>query len=165
MKILNELRLQFEDGLWALDPELALIDMVLGLHPEYYEWVAEEIVSGNKDNDLGRGDTPTVEQVVRAAIFKELKQLRRSGTGVRTIRFADLPGVHQAGDERAILVRDVLQIHIENIGGFLDETHGGDQLAWLWRKDWKTELGFGSTRRSWRAISTTRRTTRWYGIA
>lgn len=75
MKILNELRLQFEDGLWALDPELALIDTVLGVHPEFYDLVAEEIVSANQNNDLGRGDTPSVEQVVRAAIYKELKQL------------------------------------------------------------------------------------------
>jgi IS5 family transposase len=75
MKILNELGLRFEDGLWALDPELALIDAVLEEHPEFYDLVAEEMVSANKNNDWGRGDTPTVEQVVRAAIFKELKQL------------------------------------------------------------------------------------------
>jgi IS5 family transposase len=75
MKILSDLQLRFENGLWALDPELALIDTVLEGHPEFYDLVAEEIVSANRNNNLGRGDAPSVEQVVRGAIFKELKQL------------------------------------------------------------------------------------------
>ena len=75
MKIVNDLRLRFEDGLWALDTELALIDVVLEKHPEFYELVAEDIQGANKNNELGRKDGPSVEQVVRAAIYKELKQL------------------------------------------------------------------------------------------
>ena len=75
MKILNDLRLRFEDGLWVLDAELALIDTVLEKHPEFYDLVAGDILGASKNNELGRKDRPSVEQVVRAAIYKELKQL------------------------------------------------------------------------------------------
>ena len=33
-KILNDLKLKFEAALWALDPDLALIDTILEQHPE-----------------------------------------------------------------------------------------------------------------------------------
>lgn len=36
-KILNDLKLRFENPNWALDPELALIDTVLEQHPELFE--------------------------------------------------------------------------------------------------------------------------------
>jgi len=32
-KILNDLKLKFEAALWALDPEMALIDTILEEHP------------------------------------------------------------------------------------------------------------------------------------
>src|SRR5947199_8749105 len=79
MKILNDLKEQFEDAQWAIDPELALIDTILNKHPALYNLVAEDIMKDNANNDLGRKDGPTVEQVVRAAIYKELKGLDYRG--------------------------------------------------------------------------------------
>jgi IS5 family transposase len=75
MKILNELRLKLENPNWALDPELALIDTVLNENPRLYEIIARDIMDLNKNTEVGRQDSPTVEQVVRAAIYKELKKL------------------------------------------------------------------------------------------
>lgn len=75
MKLLNDLKLQFEKELWALNPELAVIDVILNKHPYIYELVQQDITGGKEDNTLGRKDMPTVEQIVRAAIYKETKNL------------------------------------------------------------------------------------------
>lgn len=75
MKILNDLVLKFDNPIWSLDPELALLDTILDNHPELYDFVSEDILSTVKNNNLGRQDSPTVEQVVRAAIYKEQKSL------------------------------------------------------------------------------------------
>lgn len=74
-KILNDLKLKFDNPNWALDPELALIDTVLEQHSELYETVKEDITSIGKDSEIGRQDSPTVEQIVRAALYKEMKKL------------------------------------------------------------------------------------------
>jgi len=75
MKILNELRLKIDNPNWALDPELALIDTILNENPRLYEIIAPDIMELNKSSGVGRQDSPTVEQVVRAAVYKELKKL------------------------------------------------------------------------------------------
>jgi IS5 family transposase len=75
MKILNELKLKFEKPIWALAPELALIDTILNENPRLYEMVAPDIMELNKSSTVGRQDSPTVEQVVRAALYKEMKKL------------------------------------------------------------------------------------------
>jgi IS5 family transposase len=75
MKILNELRLKLDNPNWALDPELALIDTILNENPKLYEIIASDIMELNKSSEVGRQDSPTVEQVVRAAVYKELKKL------------------------------------------------------------------------------------------
>jgi IS5 family transposase len=75
MKILNNLRLKLEKPLWALDPELALIDTILNENPRLYEIIAPDIVELNRSSKVGRQDSPTVEQVVRAALYKEMKKL------------------------------------------------------------------------------------------
>ena len=74
-KILNDLKLKFDNANWALDPELALIDTILEQHPELYEIVKEDIGTIGKDSEAGRQDSPTVEQIVRAALYKEMKKL------------------------------------------------------------------------------------------
>ena len=74
-KILNDLKLKFDNANWALDPELALIDTVLEQHPELYEIEKEDIKTIGKDSEAGRQDSPTVEQIVRAALYKEMKKL------------------------------------------------------------------------------------------
>ena len=75
MKILNELRLKLGNPNWALDPELALIDTILNENPRLYEIVVADIKDLNKSSNLGRQDSPTVEQVVRAGLYKEIKKL------------------------------------------------------------------------------------------
>jgi tRNA A22 N-methylase len=68
MKILNDLRLKLENSNWALDPELALIDTILNENSRLYEIIAADIMGLNENSKEGRQDSPTVKQVVRAAI-------------------------------------------------------------------------------------------------
>ena len=75
MKIFEPLTLKFEDGNWASDPELGLIDTILELNPKLIKNMGEEITQGQSDSGFGRQDIPSVEQVVRAAIYKEMKNL------------------------------------------------------------------------------------------
>src|SRR4030043_1991086 len=75
MKILNELRLKLDNPNWALDPELAFIDTILNESPRLYEIIAPDIMELNKGSKEGRQDSPTVEQVGRAAVYKEMKKL------------------------------------------------------------------------------------------
>jgi len=75
LKLLNDLKLQFEKELWALNPELAVIDAILSSHPEIIEMVKQDITKGKEGSAIGRQDMPTVEQIVRAAIYKETKNL------------------------------------------------------------------------------------------
>ncbi len=75
MKIFNDLVLQFNQSNWARDPQLALIDSVLEKHPELYKIFKSDIVKNTKTTKFGRKDTPSVEQIVRAGIFKEIKKM------------------------------------------------------------------------------------------
>jgi IS5 family transposase len=75
LKLLNDLKLQFEKELWALSPELAVMDTILNQHPEIYEMLKKDITLGEGSSSFGRQDKPTVEQIVRAAIYKEMKSL------------------------------------------------------------------------------------------
>lgn len=75
MKIFNELVLKFERSDWSKNPELGLIDTVLEKAPELLMLLSDDVTSGCKFSEFGRKDTPTVEQVVRAAIYKEYKSM------------------------------------------------------------------------------------------
>jgi IS5 family transposase len=79
MQILTPCRETFGKKLaqpaWHLDPELALFDTILLLHPEILELVKAEVLALGPHTGLGRQDSPTVEQVLRAAIYKEVKGL------------------------------------------------------------------------------------------
>jgi len=75
VKLLNDLRLRFEKELWALNPQLAVMDTILDKHPEILEMVKGDITGGREGSRKGRQDVPTVEQIVRAAIYKEMKNL------------------------------------------------------------------------------------------
>jgi IS5 family transposase len=75
MKLFEPLMLKFEDPKWINDPELGLIDTILTGHPELIKMLAGDIAAGQKESDFGRQDTPSVEQIVRAAIYKEIKNL------------------------------------------------------------------------------------------
>lgn len=75
MKILNDLILRFEKPLWAKAPEFAVIDTILENNPHIIEIVAPDVMCGLENNNMGRKDNPTVEQILRIAIYKELRGL------------------------------------------------------------------------------------------
>ena len=75
MKLFNNLTLKFQRSDWSKNPELGLIDTVLDQNPELVRLLSNEISKSGKSSDFGRKDTPSVEQIVRAAIYKEFKSL------------------------------------------------------------------------------------------
>jgi IS5 family transposase len=75
MKIFEPLMLKFEDGNWAGDPELGLMDVLLEQNPGLIKVLEKDITQGKPSSTFGRQDTPSVEQIIRAAIYKEMKNL------------------------------------------------------------------------------------------
>ena len=75
MKLFEDFQLKFDQPNWARDPELGLIDTILENYPFLYKLLSDDITQGCKNSIFGRGDTPSVEQIIRAAIYKELKGL------------------------------------------------------------------------------------------
>jgi IS5 family transposase len=75
MKLFEPLTLKFEQANWARNPEFGLIDTILEEHPELIRMTKEDITAGCDEKQFGRKDTPSVEQIVRAALYKELKNL------------------------------------------------------------------------------------------
>jgi IS5 family transposase len=73
--IFEPLQIKFEQPNWSKDPELAVIDTVLEQHPELISNMESDIRKDSKCSIFGRGDVPSVEQIVRASIYKELKKL------------------------------------------------------------------------------------------
>ncbi len=67
--------MKFEQPNWARDPELSSVDTILDEHPELLTILQADITKGTTRSIFGRKDTPSVEQIVRAAIYKELKGL------------------------------------------------------------------------------------------
>ncbi len=75
MKLYNELKLRFDTPIWGLHPELALFDILMDKNPHFVKLVSNDVILGLKESSFGRKDSPTVEQVLRAAIYKEIKRL------------------------------------------------------------------------------------------
>lgn len=75
MKLFEPLRLKFEKPDWARNPEFGLLDTVLDQHPELIKVAKEDVLRGCLQSEFGRQDMPSVEQIVRAAIYKEMKGL------------------------------------------------------------------------------------------
>jgi IS5 family transposase len=75
MKLYNELKLRFDVPIWGLYSELALFDVILEKNPNLVQMVSRDVLKGIIDSNFGRKDSPTVEQVLRAAVYKEIKQL------------------------------------------------------------------------------------------
>jgi IS5 family transposase len=71
--------LKFEKPDWSRNPEFGVIDTILEQHPKIYDIYKSDIVDNEYVSKLGRKDTPTVEQIVRAAIYKEIKGLDYRG--------------------------------------------------------------------------------------
>ena len=85
MKIFNDWKLRFEKPDWAGSPEFGLIDTILEANPELINLLKKDITKYERESTFGRKDTPSVEQIVRAAIYKEMK-----GLDYREIEFAQL---------------------------------------------------------------------------
>jgi transposase, IS5 family len=75
MPLFTSLTTKTEKGDWSRNPEFALIDTILEEHPELLEYVRADITQGQKASNFGRGDMPSVEQILRAALYKEMKGL------------------------------------------------------------------------------------------
>lgn len=75
MKLFEDFKIKFEKPDWARDPELGLIDTLLEQNPYLVSLLEPDITRGQKKSVFGRKDTPSVEQIVRAAIYKEIKGL------------------------------------------------------------------------------------------
>lgn len=75
MKLFEEFKIKFERPDWSRNLELGLIDTILEQHPHLITLLEGDITRGQKSSVFGRKDTPSVEQIVRAAIYKELKGL------------------------------------------------------------------------------------------
>jgi len=73
MKIFNDLMLKFEKPDWSKNPEFCVIDTILESHPEFITMMESDIVGSERASTFGRKDTPSVEQIVRGAIYKEMK--------------------------------------------------------------------------------------------
>jgi len=73
MKIFNELLLKFEKPDWSANPEFCVIDTILESRPDIILMLKSDIIGNERASTFGRQDTPSVEQIVRAAIFKKMR--------------------------------------------------------------------------------------------
>ena len=85
MKLFEPLKLKFENPDWARNPEFGLLDTILEKHPYLYDIVTPDITAGIKDSVFGRDDSPSVEQITRAALYKEMK-----GYDYRQLEYAQI---------------------------------------------------------------------------
>lgn len=75
MKIFEDCKIKFEKPDWARNPEFGVIDTVLEQHTDIFLLFKDDIKGKSSGSQFGRGDVPTVEQIVRAAIYKEMKSM------------------------------------------------------------------------------------------
>jgi len=75
MKIFKKLLLKFEKSDWSTNPEFCVIDTILESRPDIILMLKSDIIGSERASSFGRQDTPSVEQIVRAAIFKEMRGL------------------------------------------------------------------------------------------
>ncbi len=75
MELYNELKLRFDDPIWAYSAELALFDIFIEKHPEIVAEVGKDVLKLVKNNGKGRQDSPSVETVLRAAIYLTIEKL------------------------------------------------------------------------------------------
>jgi IS5 family transposase len=79
MELFTSLKLRFENPLWAKHPALVVIDTLLECQPELLLSIKDDVLSAVKESPYGRKDSPTVEQILRLALYKELKGLDYRG--------------------------------------------------------------------------------------
>lgn len=73
MKLFEDLTLKFEKPDWSRNPEFGVIDTILEQHADIFLLFRDDLMGKSSGSQFGRGDVPTVEQIVRAAIYKEMK--------------------------------------------------------------------------------------------
>mgnify|MGYP000426806429 CR=1 FL=1 len=74
MKLFEDFKIRFKQPK-RRNPELVIIDSILEKHPHLFNIVKEDVIGQENPSRFGRKDTPSVEQIIRAAIYKELKGL------------------------------------------------------------------------------------------
>ncbi len=79
MVLFESFKTQTAQADWSKNLELGLLDCILESHPELLEYVRADITRGLKESNFGRKDTPSVEQILRAALFKEIRGLDYRG--------------------------------------------------------------------------------------
>ncbi len=85
MKYFNDFLLKFEKPDWSANPEFCVIDTILESRPDLILMFGSDIIGDEVASSFGRQDTPSVEQIVRAAIYKEMK-----GMDYRELEYAQL---------------------------------------------------------------------------
>lgn len=75
MSLFNKITPKLSQADWSKNPELGLMDTILEERPDLLDFVKDDILSGLKSSNFGRGDMPSVEQILRAALFKEIRGL------------------------------------------------------------------------------------------
>jgi len=85
MKLFSDLLLKFEKPDWSHNPEFCVIDTILESRPDLILMFSSDIIGDEVASTFGRQDTPSVEQIVRAAIFKEMR-----GMDYRELEFAQM---------------------------------------------------------------------------
>ena len=75
--------LKFEEPLWLRNTEFCLIDTILETHPKLILILKQDVIGDEAPSNFGRKDPPSVEQIIRAAILKEMK-----GYDYRELEFA-----------------------------------------------------------------------------
>lgn len=75
MKLLADFNGKKSQAGWDKNLELALLDTILEAHSGLFDLLRADIVSGRKESNFGRKDMPSIEQIVRAALFKEVRGL------------------------------------------------------------------------------------------
>jgi transposase, IS5 family len=79
MILLEKFKHQTSEGDWSKNPELCLFDAIIESHPNLLDYVKADITRGLKGSNFGRKDTPSVEQILRAALYKEIRGLDYRG--------------------------------------------------------------------------------------
>lgn len=124
MKLYNDLLLRFENSDWSKNPEFGVIDTILELHPEIYNISNLILLEMRRLLIFSRKDTPSLEQIVRAAIFKEMKgydyreleYMHKSPIEVLVFNFAHNPLFHQSTVAVAVLFGErVMVIELEEL--------------------------------------------------
>jgi transposase, IS5 family len=83
MQLFEAFQLRFEQPDWSASPHFGLIDIILEENPGLVKIVEDEVVGDSAMSNFGRQDSPSVEQVLRAGIFKEIR-----GLDYRELEFA-----------------------------------------------------------------------------